>query len=385
MIAALRIREEAARRLHVDPARLRAAVGLLAESVAARQIPGLVASFGRYDECLMEMAAGFAVDLPELRVPMTTATLFDLASLTKVCATLPAALSLVEEGRLLLTDPVARYIPAFAEGSKNAVTVAHLLTHTSGLPADDPLWKWPDLDSRWRRVETIALATSPGTRVVYSDIGFMLLGRIVERVAGEGLCEYAERAVFAPWRMKTARYVKIPDTKREGIDVHGLVPAPEKPDGPPFAATEPLPGGRVVYGAVHDEKAYAVGGVAGHAGLFGTAADVAAVAAAWSTGGAGVLSRRTVALAASLHTEGLGGRRGLGWCLRGDRLDHMGDLWPGQAIGHTGFTGTSLAVCPSSGYWFVLLTNRVHYGRRTDISRLRKAVHNAVAASMLAP
>jgi CubicO group peptidase (beta-lactamase class C family) len=300
---------------------------------------------------------------------MTLDTIFDLASLTKVVATTPAILRLYDAGELDLDDPVARYLPAYAHDGKAGVTLRHLLTHSSGLPAHKPFHRLPGSPaSRLAAAAEEPLEAAPGTRVVYSDIGFMLLGAVVARATGSGLDEAARELVFAPLGLESTGY--LPDAGRV------------------FAATEPDPDtGVAVSGHVHDENAHALGGVAGHAGVFATAADlVRYVQVGWlaSEGegaGAGFLSARARAAATACQTAGLDGRRGLGWTLGGDRWDHMTAAWPRSRAGHTGFTGTSLAFDPVGGLWTVLLTNAVHFGRdHAGIALLRRTVHAAVAA-----
>jgi len=294
-------------------------------------------------------------------VPVTADTLFDLASLTKVVATTPAVLRLYDAGDLDLDDPVGRYLPAYAQGGKAAVTLRHLLTHSSGLPAHKPFHRLPGTRaSRLAAAAEEPLEAAPGTRVVYSDIGFILLGAIVAKVTGTGLERAARELVFEPLGLDSTGY--LPDADRV------------------FAATEPDPDtGEPISGRVHDENAGALGGVAGHAGLFSTVGDLVRYLQDGWLGGS-FLSERARAAATACQTPRLDGRRGLGWTLGGDRWDHMTAAWPHTRAGHTGFTGTSIAFDPAGGLWAVLLTNAVHFGRdHTGIALLRRTVHAAVA------
>jgi serine-type D-Ala-D-Ala carboxypeptidase len=297
--------------------------------------------------------------------PVTADTLFDLASLTKVVATTPAVLRLADAGELGLDDPVARYLPAYSDGAKAEVTLRHLLTHSSGLPPHRAFDEVPgSVEQRLAAVAEEPLAAAPGTRVVYSDLGFILLGAVVAQAAGAGLDRAARDLVFDPLGMKSTGY--LPSA------------APER-----FAATEIRPEtGAPVIGTVHDENAAALGGVAGHAGVFGTVGDlVRYLRSGWLDQDCTFLSERGRTAALACGTEGLDGRRGLGWTLAGDRWDHMTAAWPRTRAGHTGFTGTSLAFDPVSGLWTVLLTNAVHLGRdHSGIVLLRRTVHAAVAA-----
>lgn len=349
------------------------AAGLIDDAVASGQIPGAVLAAGiGTAEPVIRHVAGFAQDDARARRAMTYDTIFDLASLTKVVATLPCVLRLVAAGQLDLDGPVRRYLPGFDGPGKDAVTVRHLLTHTSGLPAHREYYEYLH-DPAQVRAAALAepLEAAPGSRVCYSDIGFITLGEMCAAVSGERLDRLVAKMVCAPLGMADTGY--RPDAGLAGR----------------IASTEPV-AGVAKTGVVHDENAEALGGVAGHAGLFGTAADLSRYAAAWAAGGSAALLDvpgwlRTDALRG--QTDSMpGDRRGLGWSLRGDRWDNMGDGWPRTGAGHTGFTGTSLSVDPASGLWAVLLTNAVHFGRGPEHSvvALRKQVHAAVAAALIA-
>jgi len=332
---------------------------IISEAVGAGRIPGVVASVGRGPRTLATWAAGQADTTTGSARPMAPDTIFDLASLTKVVATTPAALALAGMGRLSLSDPVRRYLPA-ADG----VTIRHLLTHTSGLPGSLKFYQWcSSRDELLRDLRETPLVAPPGTTVAYSDPGFITLGEIVAAVAGEPLDSVVRHLVTEPLGMT--------DT--------GYTPAlpPER-----FAATELRDDGVPWTGVVHDENARLMGGVAGHAGVFSTAADLAAFAAWWVGDSSGPIPSALRREAESCQTPGLDGCRGLGWVLAGDRFDFSGGRWP--AVSHSGFTGTSLALDARSGVWVVLLTNAVHFGRdSTAVKALRLAVHSAVAEALI--
>jgi len=336
--------------------------GLIEAAVAGGGVPGVVAVLGRGDATLGTFVAGQADKLPPR--PMTAGTVFDIASLTKVVATTTASLALIGAGRLALGDSATAYLPEAVWPAE--VTIWHLLTHSSGLPGSVKFYQHcrtrAELLSELFRTP---LAAPPGTRVVYSDLGFMALGEIVAAVAGESLDAAVRRLVTGPLAMNATGYL---------------------PSGPPerFAATEPRGDGTAWTGVVHDENARVLGGVAGHAGLFTTAADLARFARWWVGTGDGPVPAVLRREAATCQTDGLPGvegfpgRHGLGWVCPGDRYDILGDAWPPTAVSHTGFTGTSLALDPVSGAWLVLLTNAVHYGRdATAIKALRRALHGA--------
>jgi CubicO group peptidase (beta-lactamase class C family) len=342
------------------------AAGLVDRAVAAGVVPGAVLAAGlRGAEPLLLHVAGDAQHDHAARRPMTAGTVFDLASLTKVVATMPCLLHLACRGEVGLDEPARRYLPAFAGPGKDEVTVRHLLAHTSGLPGERRYYRYLTHAAELRAAALAEpLVTSPGTAVCYSDVGFIVLGELAAAVAGCGLDELVREVVRAPLGMAATRY--LPPAGWAGR----------------IAATE-IVGGSAKVGVVHDENAEALGGVAGHAGLFGTAADLGVFAAAWAGDGSAPAGLRAEAL--RCQTDGLGGRRGLGWGLRHDTWDNMGDGWPGSGAGHTGFTGTSLSVDPHTGLWAVLLTNAVHFGRGPghSVVALRKQLHAAVAAQLL--
>jgi len=343
--------------------------------------PGATGTAGGGAEPLLLHVAGDAQRDDAARRPMTADTVFDLASLTKVTATLPCLLYLIGRGDVGLDRPVQRYLPEFTGAGKDRVTVRQLLLHVSGLPAERKYYQWLHDPAEIRSaVLAEPLVAAPGTEFCYSDVGFITAGEVAVAVAGRGLAELAQKVVFGPLGMTSTRFLPPPGWASR------------------IAATEPVggkSGGKSKVGVVHDENAEALGGVAGSAGLFGTAADLARYAAAWAgnwnaggtvlTGQAGrgpFWGMRAEAL--RCQTTGLGGRRGLGWGLRHDRWDNMGDGWPSTGAGHTGFTGTSLSIDPATGLWAVLLTNAVHFGRGPEHSvvGLRKHVHAAVAAAL---
>jgi CubicO group peptidase (beta-lactamase class C family) len=297
----------------------------------------------------------------------TPDTVFDLASLTKVVATTPAVLWLVQRGALALDDPVVRHLPAFGGPGKDAVTVRHLLAHRSGLPAHREFWKLQGgAPERMAAVLAEPLQDACGTVVRYSDLGFLLLGRIVEQVTSLPLDRAVAELVLEPLGLTDTRFLPPPDWRARIAPTEA-----NRLDGDPRPKT----------GVVHDENAESLGGVAGHAGLFGTAADLAAYLRGMWLADDSPLSPGLRSDAVTCQTTGSNGRRGLGWTLRGDAFDFMSDTWPAGGAGHTGFTGTSVAFDPHGGAWAVLLTNAVRYGRGNRARELRLAVHEAVASA----
>jgi CubicO group peptidase (beta-lactamase class C family) len=346
---------------HIPPMKI------ISAAVAGRQVPGVVAAVGRGPVTLATPVAGQADSTPGRARAMTAGTVFDLASLTKVVATTTATLALASRQRLGLGDPVTHYLPAFAWSASQAgpVTLWHLLTHTAGLPGTRTFYEWCGTrEDLLRDLAATPLAAPPGTQVTYSDLGFMALGEIVAQVAGQPLDQAVRRLVTEPL---------------------GMIGTGYNPAGPPdrFAATERRADGTCWTGIVHDENARLMGGVAGHAGLFSTVADLTRFAGWWVSAADGPVPAGLRRAAESGQTAGLGGCRGLGWVCAGDRFDILGGHWPASAVSHTGFTGTSLALDSPSGAWVILLTNAVQAGRdSTAIKALRRDVHGAVAADL---
>ena len=353
-----------------------AAVRLVAEAVRGGVAPAAVLAVGRgWAETSPCEIHTFGHTHPTAAAPpVTEETVFDLGSLSKVVATTPAVLRLIDAGELELDEPVARYVPAYAQGAKARVTLRHLLTHTAGLPAYEPFFELGATPiGLHAAIANTPLVARPATTVLYSDIGFITLGFVIEAATGKSLDSAVQELVFTPLGLASTGYVPV----------HAL--------GIDFAPTEARPGGTQSgaatehkAGVVLDENAEALGGVAGHSGVFAPIGDlVGYLRQVWLSPDSenGFLSPGIRAAATTCWTEHLGGRRGLGWALAGDRSDHMTAAWPSGAAGHTGFTGTSIAFDPESGLWSVLLTNAVYRGRdRTGITLLRRTVHAAVAA-----
>lgn len=350
--------------MRLDADRLQLLSRMLEQQVQAENIPGAVVAVGIGPETHYLGAFGFAQKRDGAVRAMTEDTIFDLASLTKVVATLPSILCLVDDGVLRLNDPVSLFIPEFAHDAKASVTIRHLLTHTAGLVSHRPYYTLhPTRDDILQAIRNETLLRPPGSAVEYSDLGFILLGEIVTIASGLTLPEFASRRVFVPLRMADTTY-RPPAAWR-----------------PRIAASE-----QGKCGVVHDENAEALEGVAGHAGLFSTLSDLRSYVQMWLGDREGILSAAARALAVRSQTAELAGNRGLGFVCRFDPYDHTGDLWPLTTVGHTGFTGTSLAFDPVSSLWMIILTNAVHYGReKRAIIRLRGQLHNLVGSAIRNP
>lgn len=299
------------------------------------------------------------------RQPVTADTLYDLASLTKVTATLPALLLLMQEGRLSPADAIGDFFPDAPE-DKQSITVAQLLSHTSGLPADLEVRKRDQVIQLPTLLYEQTLLYEPGSQVVYSDLGMIWLGLLLERVTGESLDLFAARRIFSPLGMEHTLY------------------CPKKDYFPNVASTEFCTiAGDYLVGEVHDEKAYAMGGVAGHAGLFGTADDLARYAMSWLYDEQAIISAKWRREAIRCHTPGLGKDRGYGWERNGRGQDNScGSGFHPDSFGHTGFTGTSVWIDPVHDWAVVFLTNAVHLGRNHQLRTLRPLLHDAVTAEL---
>jgi CubicO group peptidase (beta-lactamase class C family) len=292
-----------------------------------------------------------------------------MASLTKVVALTSVMMQLVEAKRVDLGAPVQRYLPSWTGPNKEKVTVRHLLTHSSGLPAWRPVYKEAmDTASAMRLVYDTPLDTLPGVRMVYSDLGAILLGEVVRAVTGERLDAYAAKHVFGPLRMRDTRYL------------------PAASDSTRIAPTEVDPWRqRHLRGEVHDENAYALGGVSAHAGLFSSGSDVARLARAYLGGGildgARLFSAATIRQFTTVQDSAFS-NRALGWETPTGN-NSAGHLMRRPAFGHTGFTGTSIWIDPANDLFVVLLTNRVNPTRaNTKITRVRQQLADAVEGVM---
>jgi len=371
--------------LSLQPVRAQSALDRIGPIVDAaierRELPGAVVLVGRNDDVLYRRAFGHRAVEPAAEA-MTDDTIFDLASLTKVVATTTSVMQLVDAGQIRLRDPVARFIPEFAAQGKSAITIQQLMTHTSGLPPDLPLEEsFHGADEAIRRASALAPASPPGERFVYSDINFFLLGDIVRRVSGQRLDEYAAAHVFAPLRMTETRFLP-PEAWRARIA--------------PTERCQPLawpcsdPAAPFLRGIVHDPTARRMDGVAGHAGLFSTAADLSRFCRMLLHGGAldgaRVLSAASVERMTTAATPaGMKDVRGLGWDIDSSYSSNRGDLFPiGSSFGHTGFTGTSLWIDKNGGGYVVFLSNRVHPDGKGDVTALRGKVATIAAAALSA-
>jgi CubicO group peptidase (beta-lactamase class C family) len=302
-------------------------------------------------------------------VPMTVDTVFDLASLTKPVATATSIMILMEQGKLRLTDRVAEHLPAFGQNGKDKITVEHLLLHTSGLIADNPEADYRD--GRAKALERICALTprgAPGERFTYSDVGFIILGELVEKLGGLSLDAFSAKHIFTPLGMSQTAFRPSDELKER-------------------AAPTVQRDGHWLVGEVHDPRAAALGGVAGHAGLFATADDLAVFAQMILDGGAyqgkRVLRAETVRIMTTAR-DVPSGQRAYGWDVATSYSANRGKLFPrGESFGHTGFTGTSIWLDPRSKTAVIFLSNRLHPDGKGNVTRLRSKIATLAATAVM--
>lgn len=328
------------------------------------KVPGAVLLVWHNGQVVYKKAYGHR-SLEPRREPMTLNTIFDLASLTKVVGTTTAVMQLVEQGKVRLNDPVAEYIPEFAQNGKQDVTVRDLMTHFSGLPPDlDLSTPWQGKETAYKMAYAETLQNPPGARFVYSDINFIVLGALVERVTGETLDVYCQRHIFAPLGMSHTRYL------------------PPKTWLPQIAPTQYDEQNHMLRGIVHDPTARRMGGVAGHAGIFSTADDLAKFALALLRGSTILSPLAIEKMTTPQQPPTAQVLHGLGWDLDSPFSSNRGAFLPVGSFGHTGFTGTSLWIDPTTRTFIVLLTNSVHPRGMGSAIDLRSEIATAVAAQL---
>jgi CubicO group peptidase (beta-lactamase class C family) len=358
---------------------------VVAESIRAGETPGAVVLVARHGQIAYFKAFGSRSVQPETE-PMTIDTIFDMSSLTKVVATAPSIMLLVEKGWLRLEDKAKRYLPNFSGGGKDAITLRQLLTHYSGLQPDFDLSRqWSGRPAALEELWKINTITEPGKEFAYSDLNFIALGEIVQAVSGEPLDVFARGHIFVPLEMKDtcfqppkAMTPRTAPTEKRSNTLKYLKGQ--------LTQTSP---DAVLRGEVHDPTAWRMGGVAGHAGLFSSARDLAIYAQMLLDQGAypggRLLSSATVqAMTGPQSPNHASQVRGYGWDIDSSYSSPRGDIFA-KGYGHTGFSGTSIWVHPPTDSFIVILTNRVHPNGGKDISHLRGAIANIVAGAISEP
>jgi len=359
---------------------------IIEKSIADGNYPGAIVLAAHRGHIIYRGVFGNRRIVPNI-APMRFNTLFDLASLTKVIATTPAIMQLVEQGKLDIDAPVAKYWPAFAENGKETITIRELLTHTSGLAPDFPasigqpknpysIYLWHGETEALQQVKQTKLFHLPGTAFVYSDINFIVLAYLVEVITGEHFNQYARTHIFKPLGMNDTLFLP-PASLRDRI-----------------APTE-IMDNKLRWGEVHDPSAFAMGGVAGNAGLFSDASDLAVYAQCLLNGGrfphkngkslsSHLLGPLTIAKMTTPETPTtISDTRGLGWDIDSP-YSNRGILFPMSSFGHTGWTGTSIWIDPVTQTWLIILTSRTHPipANNNQLIQDRRVIANIVSASM---
>lgn len=362
----------------IDVSRLAEADRVIDQAIADKQLPGAVLLVGRGQRIVYQKAYGQRALVPATEA-MTLDTIFDMASVTKIVATTTSVMLLVEEGKIRLNDRVATFIPDFGRYSKSEITIRHLLTHVSGLRPDVDLGDdWVGYDKAIALAADEVPTSTPGERFVYSDINFFLLGEIVARVSGMPFERFARERIFVPLGMRDTMF-NPPESQRPRT-------APTQwctPYGWPCEGPDQV----MLRGVVHDPTARRMAGVAGHAGLFSTAADLARYCRMILNGGeldgVRVLSPLTVMkMTSPASPVSHASVRGLGWDIDSAYSSNRGELLPVGSFGHTGFTGTSIWIDPLTETFIVFLSNRVHPDGKGDVTPLRARVATIVASAL---
>lgn len=354
--------------IDMDAERLNVIDEIVNEGLMQEKMPGCVVLIGRKEGIAFLRSYGFRQLQPE-KVEMTTDTLFDLASLTKPIATATSVMVLAQQSKLDLNATVATYMPDFAQNGKDAITIRHLLTHTGGLVADNSINDYANgPDEAFANINALKLNAAPGETFVYSDVGFIVLGRIVEAVTGKDVHEFSQEHIFKPLNMTETSYLPSDELKSR-------------------AAVTEQRDGHWMQGEVHDPRAFALNGVAGHAGLFSTALDLARYATMMLNGGrlndVQILNEATFALMTT-PVEIPRGRRALGWDAKTGYSSNRSDLMTSAAFGHGGFTGTGIWIDPAQNLFVVFLSNRVHPDGKGLVNPLIGRI-GTIASSALLP
>lgn len=338
-------------------------LSFLEEQINQKKIPGATIKVTHENKSLMEEAIGYRIYTEEEKKEMKLNTVFDLASLTKVIATLPSILKLIDNDVISLNDTIDKFIPDLT--NKDNITITHLLTHTSGLPSHRKYYgNNLTRNEIFNSIYEESLEYLPGSEVLYSDLGFILLSKIVEEVVKQKLNKFVTKEIFTPLEMNETSYLpKFSDER--------------------YAATEYDKKTKTYkMGIVHDENAEAMGGISGHAGLFSTVKDLGHFTSMIENEGIykkkKILSPEIINLSRQNFTANKNKYRGLAWQLKTNSTTSCGNLFSEAAYGHTGFTGTSIWFDPTVNLNVIFLTNRVHFGRKTEIQQIRKELHDLI-------
>ena len=361
---------------------------VIAESIRKHELPGAVVLVSRKGRVVWEKAYG-ARTVEPARELMTTDTIFDLASLTKVMATATSIMILVERGEVRLNDPLSKFIPEIKGEGRERITIEYLLTHRSGYAPDfDLRERWNGYDEAINRLIKEPLRNPPGRKFVYSDIGYIALGEVVRRVSGRTLDQFARQNIFIPLGMNSTGFRPAPSL------VKRIAPTEKRRGQLSYLGDNPrdvgAEGEKWLRGEVHDPTSFRMSGVAGHAGLFSTARDIAIycqmILNNGTNRGARILSPASIAtmIRPRIVAEN-GWSRGLGWDIDTNFSTNRGDAFPLGSFGHTGFTGTSIWIDPATDMFVVFLSNRVHPNGKGDVAALRGKVATIAATAITDP
>ncbi|WP_437191914.1 serine hydrolase domain-containing protein [Planctomicrobium sp. SH527] len=340
---------------------------LIEAGIQEKKIPGAVVLIGTKDQILHRKAYGARQILPT-EEPNVMETIYDLASLTKPVATATSVMLLMEQGKIDINAPVTNYLPEFTSHGKDKITVHHLLTHTSGLIADNHIRDYQQgREEAWKRICALKLVAPPEEKFIYSDVGFITLGILVERVSGTPLNEFVQQNLFAPLKMADSAYQPDPSL------VGRIAPQNQEKD-------------RWIRGTVHDPRASLMGGVAGHAGTFATADDLSRYARMilnnGSLDGVQILAPTTVAAMAKSHPVPGNGVRTWGWDRKTGYSGNRGQGMSEMAMGHGGFTGTGLWIDPELDLYVIVLSNRLHPEGKGAVNKIIGKIGTAAVNSV---
>lgn len=349
------------------PQRLQVINDIVEEGLSRKRMPGAVVVVGYRGKIVHRQAYGVRQLEPE-RLPMTTDTIFDLASLTKPIATATSVMTLIEKEKIQLHEPIATYLPEFGQNEKDKITVYHLLTHQGGLIPDNSIKDYQEGPAKaWERICQLKPTVTPEERFIYSDVGFIVLGKLVEKLSGQPLNVYADETIFKPLGMQETGYLPNQELQKR-------------------AATTQQREGRWMKGEVHDPRSYLMEGVAGHAGLFSSADDLSVYAQMMigrgTYGKTRILKEKTVELMTEAYRVP-GGLRGLGWDEKSAYSSNRGDLFSDSAFGHGGFTGTAIWIDPAQELFVIFLSNRVHPDGRGSVNALAGRIGTVAAAAII--
>ncbi|MFY7967469.1 MAG: serine hydrolase domain-containing protein, partial [Pirellulaceae bacterium] len=354
----------------ISETRLQRVDAMIADGIAEGKMPGCILCVGDSSQLLLLKAYGNRQTQPDIQ-PMTVDTVFDMASITKPVATGMAIMQLIDRGKLRLGDRVVDFFPDYGDEGKDSITVRDLLIHQSGLIPDNALADYQQgPEEAWKKICQLKLVAPVGKEFKYSDVNFIVLGKLVETISGQTLADYCRKELYIPLGMDETGFLPMDALKQRSA------PTEQREDG-------------WMRGEVHDPRAYLLGGVAGHAGLFSTAKDLAHFSQQVLRGfrqqglgeGGSILSRRAMEVMTSGHRVS-SGLRGLSWDKQTGYSSNRGDMLSPEAFGHGGFTGTVLWIDPAQDLFLIFLSNRVHPDGKGAVNPLAGKIWNVLVGGV---